>query len=134
MLNNKLAANLKTRLQQWNDRVTISDVFLDLLPYFKEYRTFCSGYESAVQALDAALKKKDQAAYIKQLEAALLEKGKTLQYLLVLPTQRMPRYVQSLEGVRAISLLFCSRFLLVAVDLEMDSARTSRPISRSAAH
>ncbi len=29
----------------------------------------------------------------------MLEKGKTLQYLMVLPTQRVPRYVQSLEGV-----------------------------------
>ncbi len=35
------------------------------LPFFKEYRTFCAGYDSASHALEAAYKRKDAGPYLK---------------------------------------------------------------------
>jgi len=73
-----------------NDKTRIGDLFVKFCPYFKMYQNYCNNYDQAMVLLAKySAKKAFAAAYDEIMERC---QGKTLQSLLILPIQRLPRY------------------------------------------
>lgn len=73
-----------------NNTTRIGDLFVKFCPYFKMYQNYCNNYDQAMVLLAKySAKKAFIAAYDEILEKT---EGKTLQSMLILPIQRLPRY------------------------------------------
>lgn len=89
-INIRLLDGIIKKLRSWGDTATIGDVFLQMLPFFKVYKEYYTGYEEGVALLEKLSKKKDVATYLKHCES--VAQGHKLGYLLIMPVQRIPRY------------------------------------------
>jgi hypothetical protein len=94
--NENLLKQLQERMKSWNDETTlIGDILVQMSPYLKTYRIYCDNYDKAIQTLERLKQKKNIAAFCKQAEAAC--GGFTLPFFLIMPVQRIPRYMLLLK-------------------------------------
>lgn len=84
---------LKERcIDGWSSRPCVGDVWLQYADRFDVYQTYIRGHRDAIIALDSMDAKKDFAKWMKEIEEQ--NPGvKALGNLLIMPVQRMPRYV-----------------------------------------
>ena len=71
----------------------------ELLPFFKEYRTYASGYMAGIKVLEAQLKIPKTEKYIRGVEKDSLDKGRDLSAYLPLPIYRIGRYLLLLNQI-----------------------------------
>nr|CAD7427363.1 unnamed protein product [Timema monikensis] len=86
---------LRRKLEQWDTKQTVGDVFLEVFtrqPLIETYTSFINNWKSAKEAIKATCHAKP--AFARFLDAMAREhKGKlALDHLLIMPVQRIPRY------------------------------------------
>eukprot|EP01105_Mastigella_eilhardi_P008942 TRINITY_DN2141_c1_g1_i1.p1 TRINITY_DN2141_c1_g1~~TRINITY_DN2141_c1_g1_i1.p1 ORF type:complete len:793 (-),score=219.14 TRINITY_DN2141_c1_g1_i1:1152-3464(-) len=90
-LNQQLLKELEQRVPNFGSSSCIGDVWRKIGPYLKLYTTYCANHNAAIEALQKKKATKPAfAAFLKKAEAAYPEQ--TLNSLLILPVQRIPRY------------------------------------------
>jgi len=84
------------RFMNWSDNQKIGDVMLTISPFLKIYRTYAECYESVFETLEHYRTNKPNKQFISILLAGenhFLAKKSTIDSMLILPVQRVPRYV-----------------------------------------
>lgn len=93
-LNGQLLEQLKERMQNWSNRTCLADIFTKMAAFFKMYTEYCSKYEEAVRVYRELLKKRREfVEYLKRLEGLPDLQSLDLPSFLILPCQRIPRYL-----------------------------------------
>merc|ERR1719245_49837 len=68
----------------------IGDQFVKFCPYFRMYQNYCNNYDEAMVLLNKYSSKQSFTTYCKEVMDEC--NGQTLQSMLILPIQRLPRY------------------------------------------
>jgi hypothetical protein len=95
-----LLSGLKDRIIFWHQDQKISDIFLTILPYLKIYKLYMSNYPTALKTLTQLRNGSKSAEFNKLLKGAYQSprfKSLDLTSFLILPIQRVPRYILLLE-------------------------------------
>lgn len=93
-LNKELVEAVRERVDAWNDHTCLADVFLKMGAFFKMYAEYCSKYEEAIRVYRELVKKSAPfREYLKQLEGLPDLQSLDLPSFLILPCQRIPRYL-----------------------------------------
>lgn len=74
----------------------IGPLFKRMMPFFTMYTVYCNAYDKGVALLEDLLKSRKELRNYLEIEQ-LCENGMRLQSFLILPIQRIPRYVMLLE-------------------------------------
>lgn len=94
-LNSTFLKQLQERMKGYNKKTLLSDVFLSFLPHFKMYTQYCSNYNTALELVNRLCNDNSRfRAFIKKTEAKTMKKFCDF---LILPVQRVPRYVLLLD-------------------------------------
>lgn len=93
-LNTELLGSIYERVTNWTDHTCLADIFLHMAAFFKMYTEYCSKYEGAA-AIYRHLVKKKPAFYdfLSKVENLQDIHGLDLPSFLILPCQRIPRYL-----------------------------------------
>ena len=95
-LSRLLQAELSEAVESWKPNATsVAAPFLELGPFFACYETYAAGFERAQKLMDALNADPNFAPFLKSAKS----NGLTLDALLVMPVQRMPRYKLLLEDL-----------------------------------
>eukprot|EP01114_Cavostelium_apophysatum_P018021 TRINITY_DN5486_c0_g1_i1.p1 TRINITY_DN5486_c0_g1~~TRINITY_DN5486_c0_g1_i1.p1 ORF type:complete len:583 (-),score=165.26 TRINITY_DN5486_c0_g1_i1:50-1798(-) len=97
--NDTIAVAFEERLANWEWRTPLSDIFLDMMAFLKTYINFVNNYNSALSTLQKLRKIPEFAAWLSETEKKPECKGNTIESFLIMPIQRIPRYVLLLEDL-----------------------------------
>lgn len=96
------SALLNTRLQEWNERSIISDIFLNHTGFIRNYRSYLENYSKGMVTMYHV--KKNYPEFVRMLHAFETDLLKTAMYtidsFLIMPVQRIPRYILLLREMR----------------------------------
>ena len=100
-LNSQFSEELSSKLTHFDEQTDVGVVFLHYAPLFRCYGLYASSHER-VSAQLLASSRNDAAfrAFVEQATADPRCKGQTLESLLIMPIQRIPRYRLLLEELR----------------------------------
>jgi hypothetical protein len=93
---------LSSRLASWNDDSIISDIFLDRTKFFLDYEPYLTNYNSGMIAIHYFKKKYNKFNALltsfeeEQMNTTMLN----TESFLIMPIQRLPRYVLLLRDIR----------------------------------
>lgn len=94
-LNKTFLNQLEERMVKFGPKTLIADVFLSFLPHFKMYTQYCSNYNTSLDLVKKLSAENSRfRAFLKKTEAKTMKK---FYDFLILPVQRIPRYVLLLE-------------------------------------
>lgn len=99
-LHSKMLEQLQPRVVDWQDSSCIGDVFFENSKWIKLYKHYVNNYDTARDFL-ATLRKKNakMRKYLKEVEFTPQMAHLNLEALLVVPVQRVPRYVLLLRDL-----------------------------------
>lgn len=93
-----LLTGLQERYLMWTENQVISDVLLGALSLFNVYESYMANYIAGQEALRRSLKQyPDFQKFVDRVQQHPKLKGQQLQSLLVLPIQRIPRYIMLIQ-------------------------------------
>ena len=100
-LNSQLSEELSQHLPLFDEYTNVGDIFLHYVPLFRCYGSYASSHERVSSQLLAS-SRTDSAfrAFVEQATSDPRCKGQTLESLLIMPIQRIPRYRLLLEELR----------------------------------
>ncbi|KAJ3375941.1 hypothetical protein GGF31_000006 [Allomyces arbusculus] len=103
-LHQTLLSGLKERYSLWTKDQKISDIFRVVLPFLKMYPVYMANYPAALSTLKrlrtpTSKHPTDAQRVFDAAEASPAFKGLTMQSFLILPVQRVPRYILLLENL-----------------------------------
>ena len=75
----------------------LGKLLLKFIPFFKLYNSYVMGFESAAALANALRKKNKDLAFF--LDVCELVEKNTLESFLIMPVQRLPRYILLLTGL-----------------------------------
>ncbi len=85
-------------VEQWAAHSCVGDVWVAFAAQFSVYQTYIRGHREAILALDSLDSKREFGRWMRELEEA--NPGvKALGNLLIMPVQRMPRYVMLISSL-----------------------------------
>ncbi|EFA79330.1 RhoGEF domain-containing protein [Heterostelium album PN500] len=88
----KLIEKLRPRIESWNHRQRLGDIFLEIADFLKVYTGYIQNYNNALAMLDE-IRKKDKISHaLNECRAHPDCKGFELSAFLITPIQRVPRY------------------------------------------
>eukprot|EP00029_Vermamoeba_vermiformis_P010898 TRINITY_DN5853_c0_g1_i1.p1 TRINITY_DN5853_c0_g1~~TRINITY_DN5853_c0_g1_i1.p1 ORF type:complete len:741 (-),score=186.63 TRINITY_DN5853_c0_g1_i1:99-2321(-) len=92
--NQEFLEALENRMKNWTSKTLLADIFLTYIPFFKMYTQYCYNYTKAITNL-AQYKEKNTKfrSFLRKVEVTTMR----LMDLLIMPVQRIPRYVMLLE-------------------------------------
>lgn len=95
--NQELLKQLEERIKDFTPNTTLGDVFLKLTPFLKMYNEYSSNYQQALNTYNTL--RKENQNFVKELENCRKASGSqlTLEDLIIMPVQRIPRYKLLLE-------------------------------------
>jgi hypothetical protein len=98
--NKTLLMLLEQRVAKWTYESCIGDIFEKITKFLKVYTTYCNNYNRAIEMVDT-LRKSNSAFKEFLIKGRQDPRCKELEFLdlLVLPIQRIPRYVMLLEDL-----------------------------------
>uniref|UniRef100_A0A6B2L4J8 Uncharacterized protein n=1 Tax=Arcella intermedia TaxID=1963864 RepID=A0A6B2L4J8_9EUKA len=97
-VNEALFKELIGKLNDWNDTQLVGDVIYHLAPYLKVYRQYTESYEDVINSLtECQLKDENLGPFVDELSKHSDAMNLSLPSLLILPVQRIPRYVLLLQ-------------------------------------
>jgi len=99
-LHKPMLDQLKMRIFDWQDSSCIGDVFFENSKWIKLYKHYVNNYDTAIDFL-ATLRKKNSKVrkHLKELEYTPVMSNLNLEAFLVVPVQRIPRYVLLLRDL-----------------------------------
>eukprot|EP01084_Bolivina_argentea_P003792 7148_1 len=90
-LNQTFLDDLESRYNSFdNNKTMIGDRFVEFTPYFKMYQNYCNKYDNATVLMNKYCEKEIFTNILSEIRDKC--DGKTLNGLLILPIQRLPRY------------------------------------------
>ncbi len=92
-INSDFLADLKEKINNWDDEQTIADVFVKWTPYFKHYTEYFNNQAKSTETI--AKLSSSNRKFAKFLEGKMQDPaagGQTLAAVLITPIQRVPRY------------------------------------------
>jgi hypothetical protein len=97
--NRVLLNQVRARVGQWDAHSRLGDVFLRIADFFKIYIEYANNYDAAHEQFDQLIDSSE--AFVRFCEAMELRDGLDLglEDLLIMPVQRLPRYVMLLESL-----------------------------------
>jgi hypothetical protein len=96
-INSILLKKLQQRGDNWHVDQKIGDVFLSMLEFLKCYNQYVNHYNKSIDTLAECAK---SPAFLDFIRAKSVKCGRELRDLLIVPIQRIPRYVMLLEELR----------------------------------
>ncbi|KAL6053417.1 RhoGEF domain containing protein [Balamuthia mandrillaris] len=96
-LNEELLLRLNRCMDNWDESSTIGDIFVTMAPFFKIYTDYENNYESALQVYTQYFNKDPGFASI--VELCDSQVSVRLEACLIMPVQRIPRYVLFLQDL-----------------------------------
>ena len=110
--NQELLQSLTGRMDKWDEEDgRISDIFLQLVPYLRMYTQYVNNLNVAMTTLDECKRKSKQ--FVAFLDTKLkTTKGLDIGSFLIMPVQRIPRYVLLLKVFIVVA---CSAFCLYSM-------------------
>jgi hypothetical protein len=95
--NTELLRQLRGRVGSFNAGCTVGDIFLGMRHFGSIYSAFLAGYDSALSVV--MWHQKNNPPMAKLIRACEKQLGNTIESYLILPVQRIPRYVLLLRAV-----------------------------------
>lgn len=96
-LNTELLGLIYDRVSKWTDHTCVADVFNRMAAFFKMYTEYCSKYEQAAETYRFLVKTRPAFAdFLSKVENLQDIHGLDLPSFLILPCQRIPRYLMLL--------------------------------------
>jgi hypothetical protein len=93
-LNTELLGVIFDRVSKWTDHTCLADIFLRMAAFFKMYTEYCSKYEESAAMYRQLVKTRPQfASFLSKVENLQDIHGLDLPSFLILPCQRIPRYL-----------------------------------------
>eukprot|EP01126_Amoeba_proteus_P016866 TRINITY_DN1792_c2_g2_i1.p1 TRINITY_DN1792_c2_g2~~TRINITY_DN1792_c2_g2_i1.p1 ORF type:complete len:360 (+),score=50.44 TRINITY_DN1792_c2_g2_i1:60-1139(+) len=83
-----------------DEKLMIGSIFLEMAPYFKSYSQYCDNYDRSMKT--TTLLSRTNQAWVELLESLRLHpegKGLSLVMYLIMPVQRIPRYLLLLSSL-----------------------------------
>jgi FYVE/RhoGEF/PH domain-containing protein 5/6 len=96
-VNRVLFRSLEERLTQWSNTQRIGDVFADMSPYLKVYIEYTKSQDDVFKALDKCEGKEAFQRFLRERGEIAEVRGLELRSYLIMPIQRVPRYILLLE-------------------------------------
>lgn len=94
--NQTLLVDLQSRLTTWGRNSKLGDIFMKMASFLMIYSEYCNGYPQAIATFRELRKNEDLAGFFQQCQANTGLKL-TLGDFLIMPVQRIPRYVMLLK-------------------------------------
>ncbi|KAJ1501699.1 hypothetical protein HMI54_009751 [Coelomomyces lativittatus] len=93
-----LLLGLQERYTMWDEEQKISDIFLSIVPFFKMYVQYMANYSGAIEALPQFRKQYPEfSKFLEKVQGLPRFKSHQLLSLMILPIQRIPRYILLLD-------------------------------------
>ena len=91
-LNIEILKQLDARLRSWSPEQKIGDIILSFAPFLKMYNVYSNNYDEALQLYNKL--QKESPKFSDHLQQTKQKSGThmTLEHLLIMPVQRIPRY------------------------------------------
>eukprot|EP01104_Vermistella_antarctica_P008148 TRINITY_DN2036_c0_g3_i1.p1 TRINITY_DN2036_c0_g3~~TRINITY_DN2036_c0_g3_i1.p1 ORF type:complete len:1016 (+),score=234.59 TRINITY_DN2036_c0_g3_i1:148-3195(+) len=96
--NEQLLVDLQKAHAQYKTGTSIGEVFKKFAPYLNMYTAFTNNFEASRECLLSMQKRQNFAAFVTRLERES-RSTQTLESYLILPVQRIPRYVMLLKDL-----------------------------------
>jgi len=90
--NQQFSVKLEKRVENWNVESTLGDIFIDLSQNLSTYTSFINNYDRALETLRKSKQQSSFATFLSEIESQKKNKL-TLGDILIMPVQRVPRYV-----------------------------------------
>jgi len=94
-----MLADLDSVMRSWNYFSCVGSVMLSHIDTLQPHMPFVVNYEKSQQVLAACSKNKEFSAFLKRRMTSAELDYKTLDDFLILPVQRIPRYIMLLEAI-----------------------------------
>eukprot|EP01104_Vermistella_antarctica_P011680 TRINITY_DN3293_c0_g1_i1.p1 TRINITY_DN3293_c0_g1~~TRINITY_DN3293_c0_g1_i1.p1 ORF type:complete len:1188 (+),score=330.11 TRINITY_DN3293_c0_g1_i1:280-3843(+) len=96
-INKQLLKDLQLRWETWGPDQKLGDIFLQMVDYLKVYSTYVNNYNKAMGTFRQCRQDKDFVALLQDCINSTGKKSAGLQDYLIMPVQRVPRYVLLLQ-------------------------------------
>jgi len=97
--NKMLLGNLEARMQKWNFYTNLGDIFKRMTDFLKAYTQYVNNYNSAITTISAVKHVEKVSAFLTKCHKDGRLMGQDLGAFLILPIQRIPRYVMLLQDL-----------------------------------
>ena len=103
--NSDLLGDLRSRIEGWESRREIADIFVKKGPFLQLYSTYMSNHQDAMSHLSQCRKKYPGfGAVVKEFQSRKALKGLEIEHYFLTPVQRLMRYKIMLEAyLKALS-------------------------------
>ena len=91
-LNIEILKQLDARLRIWSPEQKIGDIILNFAPFLKMYNVYSNNYDEALQVYNRLMKESPRFADHIQQAKQRSSSHLTLEHMLIMPVQRIPRY------------------------------------------
>eukprot|EP01104_Vermistella_antarctica_P021062 TRINITY_DN92_c0_g2_i1.p1 TRINITY_DN92_c0_g2~~TRINITY_DN92_c0_g2_i1.p1 ORF type:complete len:337 (-),score=117.74 TRINITY_DN92_c0_g2_i1:91-1101(-) len=88
-----LLEGLERRIRDWSEESMIGDYFLSMSDFLRSYTNYVNNYDNAVALMTRLEEDKKFVAFLKRLTDNETLKGLNLYSYLIMPVQRIPRYI-----------------------------------------
>jgi len=100
LFNEKLLADIGGRLATWNAMQKIADIFIQMIPFLQVYTIYINNFDSAISTVSQQKKKNKQfATFLDTCKNNPEAMKHDIEALLIMPVQRIPRYVLLLQAL-----------------------------------
>eukprot|EP00736_Rhodelphis_marinus_P008410 Rmarinus@m.17971 len=99
-LSSNILADLKEKTDNWTDDTTIGDLFVKFAPFLRLYIAYCNNYDSAQDFCRSFTSEPLWEKFWKQCQMIPDFHNMDLNSFLIMPVQRIPRYVLLLKEIR----------------------------------
>ena len=99
-----LLSGLTERVEKWNEEVLIGGFLIQMVSFLRSYSAYVNNYTLAINVMSQCEERAQFQATMDSLKNTLTDDGMKLQSLysyLIMPIQRIPRYLLLLEDLRA---------------------------------
>jgi len=121
-INKHLLEAVRQRVDNWHENQLLGDIFLKMAPFFKMYNTYGNNYEKAVETISRCQADSAFSEAVERIETKVKAEWKecvSLESLLIMPVQRIPRY-NLLLRVRHYSLDNSCRSIIIIIIIIID--------------
>lgn len=96
----KLLNKIQERVQEWDEKPTMGDVFVENTAFMKLYKHYVNNFDNSIVKLETCRKNNAKfAEFINKLEYSEELRKLSLNSYLIMPVQRIPRYVLLLQDM-----------------------------------
>eukprot|EP01126_Amoeba_proteus_P007560 TRINITY_DN12715_c0_g1_i13.p1 TRINITY_DN12715_c0_g1~~TRINITY_DN12715_c0_g1_i13.p1 ORF type:complete len:699 (+),score=84.09 TRINITY_DN12715_c0_g1_i13:134-2098(+) len=98
-INSILLSSLANRFENWSDEQVIGDVLNTMSPFLKIYKVYSNLYGECTLAMQTAEKNREFNKVLEMIKTHPLSRRQSLGSFLIIPVQRVPRYVLLLQDL-----------------------------------